>query len=131
MISCGSSAPFEVGVPVVDAPAGDIAPLLGEAVDVGGVGQVGRAGEEERPAVVLLPKALTQAPHLARAARFGDLLARLGEHLGGVVLEVVEPLVLPGVLAGVEAEGRDLLGHAVAELDQPVGQVVHQLLVVA
>ena len=48
----GQQRPAWVGISVVPAPALDAVESLGESADVRGIGKVGRAGDEQRPAIL-------------------------------------------------------------------------------
>ena len=130
VISCESSAPSRLLFAVVAPPALDVAEAVGEASDVGRLRQVGRHRQEERAVVVLLDRRqLTHAPHLPSAARLATLRAGLDEQFARIIRGSPTTACRATGCGRCRAEARASPPAPIAQLDQPVGQVVHQRVV--
>ena len=103
-----------------------------EAGDVGGVGQVGGAGDEQGPPVVALGEGVDVRPPGPEGSAVRGFVAGALPHLFGVVLEVENPLVGEhlGRLAA-EPEPVDGLGHRAGNGHQPVGKPFDEVVVPA
>ena len=121
-----------VGVALVPAGARRAVVVLAEAGDVGGLGQVGRGGDEQRPAVVAQGQRVHVGAPGGQAGPVGRLVAGLAPHALRVAGHVEDAAVgedLGGVL--VQPEPVDVVGHRGRDGGQPVRQPVDQVIVAA
>ena len=127
----GQDHPGGIAFPVVPAGIFHVAEIGAETRNVGGTRQVRRTDQEQRAAEFFLAVAVDVAAPLGESRPVGLLFAGLGPHLGRVTFNVEQTVVLQGILGHGQMEGGNLLRHAVADLDQAVGQIGNQLVVSA